>query len=225
MAKLKKQNQERDNMKSIKNNLSLISGKIVKNFEFSHRVLGEGFYVANLSSSRKSGNKDIIPIMVSERLVDVEEDFVGSIVRASGQFRSFSKLEGVKRKLELFVFAQEFEVMEEQDSKELIGGNFIHLNGYICKKPAYRKTPLGREVADILLAVNRPYGKSDYIPCVAWGRNARFASGLEVGKRLQIEGRIQSREYVKKVSDAESETRTAYEVSISKMEAVEETEE
>lgn len=209
----------------IENNKVTLSGEIVSNFEFSHEVFGEGFYTAMLASERTSGKKDIIPIMVSERLVDVKADSTGRFVKVSGKFRSYNKHEGEKNRLVLSVFVREFEDITEERDFGLEDENFISLDGYICKPPIYRKTPLGREIADILLAVNRPYGKSDYIPCIAWGRNAIFASGLEVGTRLQIEGRIQSREYQKRISDEEYETRTAYEVSVSKLTVIEEVEE
>lgn len=209
------------------NNKATLSGEIVRNFEFSHEVYGEGFYTAMLASERLSGKKDIIPIMVSERLIDVKAEWMGRFARVSGQFRSYNKREGERSHLVLSVFVREFEEMEFEHEESGSGNdeNRIFLDGYICKPPIYRKTPLGREIADIVLAVNRPYGKSDYIPMICWGRNAVYASGLEIGTRLQIEGRIQSREYQKRISDNEFETRTAYEVSISKMEMVEETEE
>lgn len=210
--------------REIKNNQVTLSGEIVSDFEFSHEVYGEGFYTATLASERTSGQKDIIPVTVSDRLVDIKENWIGRFVKVSGQFRSYNKHEGERSRLVLSVFVREFEEFEEMPFSDNYS-NHISLDGYICKPTVYRKTPLGREIADILLAVNRPYGKSDYIPCIAWGRNAVFVSGLEVGTRLQIEGRIQSREYQKRISDDEYETRTAYEVSISKMETVEEMEE
>lgn len=210
--------------REIENNKVTLSGEIVSNFEFSHEMFGEGFYTAMLASERTSGQKDIIPVMVSERLADVEADWAGRFVKVSGQFRSYNKHEGERNRLVLSVFVREFEEFEEMPFSDN-HSNHISLDGYICKQPTYRETPLGREIADILLAVNRPYGKSDYIPTILWGRNARFAGGLEVGTRLQIEGRIQSREYQKRISDDEYETRTAYEVSVSKLTVVEETEE
>ena len=203
--------------REIENNNVTLSGEIVRNFEFSHEVFGEGFYTAMLASERTSGRKDIVPIMVSERLVDVKADWTGRFVKVSGKFRSYNKNEKEKNHLVLSVFVREFEEFEELP----FSGNYnnhISIDGYICKPPIYRKTPLSREIADILLAVNRPYGKSDYIPCIAWGRNARFAGGLEVGTRLRIDGRIQSRKYVKKISEEKGETRTAYEVSASRLE-------
>lgn len=206
--------------REIKNNQVTLSGEIVSNFEFSHEVYGEGFYTAMLASERTSGQKDIIPIMISDRLVDTGEEWAGRFVRISGQFRSYNKHEDGGNRLILSVFVTEFEEYEELPFSDN-HGNQISLDGYICKEPIYRKTPLGREIADILLAVNRQYGKSDYIPCIAWGRNARFADGLEVGTRLYIDGRIQSREYQKRISETESETRVAYDVSISRMEVAE----
>lgn len=207
------------------NNKVTLSGEIVSNFEFSHECCGEGFYTAMLSSERTSGQKDIIPIMVSDRLVDVKAEWIGRFARISGQFRSYNKHENRRRHLELSVFVRGFEDITEERGFGFEDENFIFLDGYICKKPTYRKTPLGREIADILLAVNRSYGKSDYMPCIAWGRNARFVRGLEIGTRLKIEGRIQSREYQKQIEDGMYETRTAYEVSVSKLMVIEETEE
>lgn len=204
------------------NNKVTLSGEIVSNFEFSYEAYGEGFYTAMLASERLSGAKDIIPIILSDKIVDVEADWIGRFAKISGQFRSYNKHERNKSHLILSVFAREFEEIEFEHEEPGSGNdkNKIYLDGYICKSPTYRKTPLGREIADILLAVNRKYGKSDYIPCVAWGRNARFAGGLEVGTRLQIDGKIQSREYQKRISDDEYETRTAYEVSASKLTVV-----
>lgn len=210
-------------MKEVQNNQATLSGEIVRNFEFSHEVFGEGFYIAMLATERTSGQKDVLPIMVSERLVDVKADWIGRFAKISGQYRSCNKHEDNKNKLQLSVFVREFEEYEAVPFTD--NENRIFLDGFVCKQPIYRETPLGREIADILLAVNRPYGKSDYIPCICWGRNARFAESLEIGTRLQIVGRIQSREYQKKIFDEEYETRTAYEVSVSKLEIVEESEE
>ena len=205
--------------KVIENNKVSVIGEIISGFTFSHEVFGEGFYLVNVAVSRLSEQADIIPLMISERLLDVKEDYIGCTVEAIGQFRSYNRHEGVKNRLVLSVFVREVEFIDE----ELDGAktNHILLEGYICKKPVYRKTPLGREIADLLLAVNRPYGKSDYIPCICWGRNARYASGFEVGEHVQILGRIQSRDYVKKISETETQTRTAYEVSVSKLECME----
>lgn len=206
------------------NNKATLSGELVSNFEFSHEFYGEGFYITMLASERESTVKDIIPIMVSERLVDVKAEWEGRFMRVNGQFRSYNKHENGRRHLELSVFVREFEDITEERDFGLEDENLISLDGYICKEPKYRETPLGREITDILLAVNRPYGKSDYIPMICWGRNAVYASGLEIGTRLRIDGRIQSREYQKRISDDEYETRTAYEVSIGKLTVVNETE-
>ena len=183
--------------KIIENNQVTIMGEIVTPFTFSHEVFGEGFYMVEVSVRRLSNSQDQIPVMVSERLIDVSQDYTGEFIMVSGQFRSYNRHDEVKNRLVLSVFAREIEFVEE----ELDGAktNNILLDGYICKLPVYRKTPLGREIADLLLAVNRPYGKSDYIPCICWGRNARYASSFEVGEHVQITGRIQSREYVKKL--------------------------
>lgn len=204
--------------KVIENNRVSVIGEIVSEFTFSHEVFGEGFYVTDVAVSRLSDMFDTIPLMVSERLVDVTKNMTGSIVEASGQFRSYNRHEGNRNRLVLSVFVREWQILEENlDSGKT---NQIFLDGYICKSPIYRKTPLGREISDLLIAVNRPYGKSDYIPCIAWGRNARFASTFEVGGHIQIWGRVQSRDYVKKISEEETEKHTAYEVSVSKLEYV-----
>lgn len=195
------------------NNSAYISGVIAEEFCYSHEVCGEKFYTSIVDVERKSGVIDKVPIMVSERLVDVKEDWSGERVYIYGQFRSFNKHDGNRNHLILSLFAREF--YEINDSK--YDDNSIELEGFICKEPIYRDTPNKREICDILLAVNRPYGKSDYIPCICWGRNARFASGLEVGTRLKVHGRIQSREYFKEISEGYSERRTAYEVSLSRL--------
>ena len=193
-----------------------VIGTVVSEFTFSHEVFGEGFYLVDLSVSRLSEQADIIPLMISERLIDVTKNYEGCTVEAIGQFRSYNRHEGAKNRLVLSVFVREVNFLPE--FTDYTKTNQIFLDGYICKEPIYRKTPLGREIADILLAVNRPYGKSDYIPCIAWGRNARYASGFAVGTRVCIWGRVQSREYTKKLSDVECEKRVAYEVSVSKRE-------
>lgn len=205
--------------KIIENNQVSIVGEIVSDFRFSHEVYGEGFYMVDVSVSRLSNFVDYIPVMVSERLIDVTKDYEGQYVYISGQFRSFNRHEERKNRLVLSVFAREVELMDGMTDEDAC--NQIFLDGYICKESIYRKTPLGREIADLLVAVNRSYGKSDYIPCICWGRNARFASGFVVGTHVQIWGRIQSREYVKKISETEVEQRIAYEVSVSKIEFLE----
>ena len=202
--------------KIIENNQVSIMGKIASGFTFSHQVYGEGFYLVDVLVKRLRDSEDRIPLMVSERLVDVTQDYEGEYIMVQGQFRSYNRHEEKKNRLVLSVFVRELSFVEEED--DTVKTNQIFLDGYICKPPVYRKTPLGREIADLLLAVNRPYGKSDYIPCICWGRNARYASAFEVGGHVLIWGRIQSREYIKKLSESQTEKRTAYEVSVSKLE-------
>ena len=202
--------------KIIENNQVSIMGKIASSFTFSHQVFGEGFYLVDILVKRLSDSEDRIPLMVSERLVDVSQDYEGEYIMVQGQFRSYNRHEEKKNRLVLSVFVRELSFVEEADDS--IKTNQIFLDGYICKPPVYRKTPLGREIADLLLAVNRPYGKSDYIPCICWGRNARYASAFEVGGHVLLWGRIQNRENKKKLGENETEKRTAYEVSVSKLE-------
>ena len=202
--------------KIIENNQVTIMGKVATEFSFSHEVFGEGFYMVEVEVKRLSNSEDRIPLMISERLIDVTQDYTGEYIMVHGQLRSYNRHEEQKNRLVLSVFVREISFMEEEPDGTKT--NSIWLDGYICKEPIYRKTPLGREIADLLLAVNRPYGKSDYIPCICWGRNARYASGFEVGEHVQLLGRIQSREYVKRISDTETEKRVAYEVSVSKLE-------
>ena len=202
--------------KIIENNQVTIMGKVATEFSFSHEVFGEGFYMVEVEVKRLSNSEDRIPLMISERLIDVTQDYTGEYIMVHGQFRSYNRHEEQKNRLVLSVFVREISFMEEEPDGTKT--NSIWLDGYIFKEPIYRKTPLGREIADLLLAVNRPYGKSDYIPCICWGRNARYASGFEVGEHVQLLGRIQSREYVKRISDTETEKRIAYEVSVSKLE-------
>ncbi|MDD6733488.1 MAG: single-stranded DNA-binding protein [Lachnospiraceae bacterium] len=202
--------------KVIENNQVMVIGEIVSDFTFSHEIYGEGFYMVDILVTRLSESADIIPIMISERLIDVSRDYKGCKIEVNGQFRSYNRHDEHKNKLVLSVFAREINLVDEIE--ENCQTNQIFLDGYICKEPIYRKTPLGREIADLLLAVNRPYGKSDYIPCICWGRNARFVSGFQVGTRCAVWGRIQSREYMKKINEEETERRVAYEVSVSKLE-------
>jgi primosomal replication protein N len=204
--------------KIIENNQVSVMGKIASQFTFSHQVFGEGFYTVDLLVKRLSDSEDIIPLMVSERLLDVTQDYEGEYIQVQGQFRSYNRHEEKKNRLVLSVFVRELSFVEEED--DTMKTNQIFLDGYICKPPVYRKTPLGREIADLLIAVNRPYGKSDYIPCICWGRNARYASAFDVGGHVLLWGRIQSREYVKRLGETETEKRIAYEVSVSKLEYV-----
>lgn len=202
----------------LENNSIYIAGKIIEECEFSHEVYGEGFYLFKISSERLSDNEDILPITVSERLIDRQSLTLGTRVEVIGQLRSYNNYGNKRNKLVLTIFAREINLLEEDTEQN---PNQIFLNGFICKPPVYRKTPFGREISDILVAVNRAYNKSDYIPCIAWGRNARYLSNLSVGENIKIWGRVQSRKYQKKVEDTVEE-RTAYEVSISKIEVASE---
>ena len=204
--------------KILENNQVSIVGEIISDFQYSHEVYGEGFYMVEVAVSRLSNFSDYIPLMISERLIDTSQSYIGQKVYVTGQFRSYNRHEELKNRLVLSVFVREIEFIEEET--EEMKSNQILLDGYICKDPIYRKTPLGREIADLLVAVNRSYGKSDYIPCICWGRNARFADKFEVGSHIQIWGRIQSREYQKKIAEDQYEKRVAYEVSVSKLEYI-----
>ncbi len=204
------------NNQTEKNNKVFISGEIISEAEFSHEVYGEGFYEMYVLVKRLSGQGDVLPVTISERLIADKDLKVGVNINAFGQFRSYNKLVDGKSKLMLTVFVRE--LLEEPIIKN---PNSIVLSGYICKPPIYRTTPFNREIADVLVAVNRSYNKSDYIPCIAWGRNARFAKNLAVGEKIALSGRIQSREYQKRISDEEIKVMTAYEVSISKLAAYE----
>ncbi|MBR5578000.1 MAG: single-stranded DNA-binding protein [Lachnospiraceae bacterium] len=206
--------------KTMENNQVVIMGTIAGGFTYSHEIFGEGFYMVDVEVSRLSDSTDLIPLMVSERLMDVTADYRGVMIMVTGQFRSYNRHEEKKNRLILSVFAREVQIIDELG--ESAKSNQIYLDGYICKEPIYRKTPLGREIADLLIAVNRPYGKSDYIPCICWGRNARFASSFEVGTRCAVWGRIQSREYMKKLSEETAEKRVAYEVSVNKLDLIDE---
>ena len=202
----------------INNNEVELVGTVESELSFSHEVYGEGFYKFTLDVPRLSDISDKISITVSERLLTDVNLVIGKTIFVSGQFRSYNNYSETGNKLILTVFARD--IITDQDIPEEKNPNHIFLNGFLCKKPVYRTTPFGREITDILIAVNRAYNKSDYIPAIAWGRNARFASGLEVGENIKITGRIQSREYQKKISETETVTKTAYEISVSKMETI-----
>ena len=209
------------------NNYLVLVGKVANEKKFSHEVYGERFYLFNIEVPRLSGVSDIIPITVSERLISGIDIGVGNKILVKGQFRSYNTYENGKNRLVLTVFAKDIiageNIKEEEEElkKESIS-NEVTLIGYICKKPIYRQTPFKREIADILLAVNRAYNKSDYIPCIAWGRNARFCQNIEVGTCVKIIGRVQSREYEKKLEDGTVQERVAYEVSVGSMEIIDE---
>lgn len=209
-------------MKTIENNVASITGYFTSEFVFSHEMFGEKFYLVDLECERLSGAKDVIPVMVSERLLDINKDYSDCVLGIKGQFRSYNKRDVEKTHLKLSLFAQDIQFLAGYVVSA--DNNTIYLDGYICKEPIYRKTPLGREIADLLIAVNRQYGKTDYIPCIFWGKTAHFADSLEVGTRISVSGRVQSREYMKKISGEQMERRVAYEVSAFKLEVLEDEE-
>ena len=177
------------NTNYLENNYLTLVGKVTGEKKFSHEIYGERFYVFNLEIPRLSGNSDMIPITVSERLIKEDTLQEGKKLLVKGQFRSYNSYENEKNRLILTVFAKDIvelnENEENDEENEMVKKdtvtNEVVLVGYICKKPIYRQTPFGREISDLLLAVNRAYNKSDYIPCIAWGRNARFCQNIEVG--------------------------------------------
>ena len=202
---------------SIANNNSVtVIGKIIEECVFDHEVYGEGFYTFKICVERLSENYDVLPITLSERLIDKDLIIKNKAVIVKGQLRSYNNFTDKKNKLVLTVFAREIEIFEDLPEGN---PNSIELNGFICKEPVYRVTPFGREIADILVAVNRAYKKSDYIPCIAWGRNARYVNKLKVGANIKLWGRIQSRVYHKK-SENGVEDKIAYEVSVSRIEYI-----
>lgn len=202
------------------NNDVLVTGTVVGEPEFSHEVFGESFYIVHLDSKRRSGASDVLPVIISERLISINEIKSGTYLKVTqGAFRSMNKqVSENKSRLLLFVFAQDVSTTDDLEEDM----NDITLHGFLCKRPVYRTTPNGREITDLLVAVNRDYGKSDYIPCICWGRNAKYASTWEVGDEVELTGRIQSREYSKKLSEdgLVKERRTAYEVSVSRFEKI-----
>lgn len=198
----------------MQNNQVYLSGQIASAPEFSHEIMGEKFYDTTVSVERLSGQSDVIPITVSDRLMEGQNFEIGNLIGLIGQFRSYNKIVDGKSKLVLRVFVRELCECDEN------APNVIELEGYVCKPPVYRTTPFKREIADLLIAVNRAYNKSDHIPAIAWGRNARYASTFDVGDKIHLVGRIQSRIYQKSLDDGTIEERVAYEVSITKFETI-----
>lgn len=204
---------------NLENNKVMISGKVAGEVAYSHEANGIMFYSMQISVKRSSGAYDIIPAIVSEEILDKDKDYTNQYALVTGMLRS-RNTDGIsKKKVMLYLYASEIEITNELADGQ--GVNLITLDGYICKDTIYRETPLGKEITDMLLAVNRSYGKSDYIPCICWGSNARLADSLEVGSHVSVSGRIQSREYQKKLENGEFETRTTYEVSVNKIKVVE----
>lgn len=200
------------NYEQMSNNKLRLTGTVTERPVYSHEVCGEEFYETKLSVPRLSGQEDVIPVTLSDRLLARTEVKPGAKISISGQFRSYNKLEGEHSRLLLTAFAREILPADDE-----VNPNTIEILGYICKPPVYRTTPFKREICDVLLAVNRAYNKSDYIPCIMWGRNARFIKDMPIGERLWVTGRVQSRIYTKCLSEDKSEERVAYEVSVSKI--------
>ncbi len=200
------------------NNKVTICGTVISEPEFSHEVYEEMFFTFMLDTPRLSETKDVIKITISEKFLSGDGIKIGDTVKIDGQFRSYNNFSNIGNRLILTVFVRDIEKLDPTETPESL--NSIYLNGYICKQPIYRTTPFGREIADILLAVNRSYNKSDYIPCIAWGRNAKYAETLSIGDNVIIKGRIQSREYQKKLNETDFELKTAYEISVAKLERV-----
>lgn len=205
------------NNEQMQNNQVYLSGIVCSEPVFSHEVMGEGFYEMTLKVKRLSDMSDEIPLTVSERMLTEENSKIGASLTVAGQFRSYNKLDEGKSKLILRVFVRE--ILEEDEERN---PNTIEITGFVCKAPIYRTTPFKREICDMLIAVNRAYNKSDYIPCIAWGRNARYAQTFNVGEKVLINGRIQSREYNKILPDGNFEKKTAYEVSVGQLSVSEE---
>lgn len=212
------------NTNYLENNHLVLVGKITSEKKFSHEVYGETFYTFSLEVPRLSDITDVIPVTVSERLIIDMPIEIGKEIIVEGQFRSYNTYEDNRSRLVLTVFAKEIveRVVTGEGDDKINVSNEVTLTGFLCKPAVYRKTPFGREIADILLAVNRAYNKSDYIPCIAWGRNARFCNNLPVGSGVKIVGRIQSRNYIKTLEDGTQLHKTAYEVSIGSMQLVKE---
>lgn len=205
-------------------NFVTIIGNIAGGFEFDHEFLGEKFYKTYILCERTSGNKDVLPVVVSERICDVKENLCGRRVLANGSIRTYNTHDDLKSQLIIYLFASVFDTSGEIElgSEDV---NEVFLDGFICKSPIYRKTPLRRDISDVVLAVNRPYGKSDYIPCIVWGRNAIWIENLPIGSRIKLSGRFQSREYSKKNQDGTTVEKMAYEVSVIRLEECERGEE
>ena len=198
-------------------NTACLKGHVVKGPEFNHKTYGEAFYLIILGIFRKSGYEDRIRLIISERLMRGRSPREGELLEIHGQVRTYNKEKAGSSHLEVTVFAREMEYCRQDG---FVYENFISFEGFICKRPVRRTSPLGRDICDLMIAVNRMYNKSDYIPSIAWGRNAAYAEMLEVGDKVSVEGRIQSREYRKYTEDEGLVTKTAYEVSVTRLEVI-----
>lgn len=187
-------------------NKIVISGLLKEKPKFLHECKGENFYGADIVSERLSGTVDELPCVIPEIYANSLQE--SERVKFIGEIRTRNVDNGGKRKLDMFVFVTGLAEYGYKDE------NSVEIDGFICKEADYRETPLGRQIADVLVASNRPYGKSDYIPCICWGRNAIKIASLQIGDRIGLHGRFQSREYTKMTENG-VEVRTAYEVSAS----------
>ena len=194
-----------------------LRGHVCQPLQFGHELFGEQFFVTTLRVPRLSGAEDFLPITLSERLLIDEPIAAGSILCLDGQLRSYNKVVEGSGRLLITAFAQRLLPEEDEENP-----NRVQLTGALCKAPSYRTTPFGREIADLMLAVNRSYGKSDYIPCITWGRTARYAANLKIGDKVQLVGRFQSRNYQKQLPDGTILNKVAYEVSVSRLSAMKE---
>ena len=202
------------------NNQVSVAGRIDKEFNFSHEYFGEGFYTTNILVDRLNETTDSIPVLVSDRLLDMDSCYAGKYIALEGEFRSYNSREideDSPKKRQLTVFAREIHLLKGQEKKKNLNEDSIFIDGYLCKPPVYRITPLGREITELTIAVSRYYGKCDYIPCICWGRNARFAAGFATGDRINIHGRIQSRDYTRRSGPATNRKLTTYEVSVQRI--------
>ncbi len=195
------------------NNRIVAVGRLEGGLELSHEVMNEPFYTGTLLVKRLSGAVDRLPVTIPGKLMALLPQEETQLLM-SGQVRSYNKVVEGAGRLMVTLFAQG--ITPSPDNETL---NKVSLTGSLCKPPVYRSTPFGREICDMMLAVNRAFGKSDYIPCIAWGRNAQYASRFGVGDRVRLTGRLQSREYQKLLESGEYLSRNAYEVSCFTLEA------
>lgn len=210
---------------NVTSNIVKLRGVVEKELEYSHEIFGEKFYTLYMRVDRLSGTTDLLPVAIPRRIINPEKTYKGKNMEVHGQLRTYNCHDGAKDRLIISVSAKEIKFFEHEEENETgRNNNSVRLEGYLCKEPTYRITPLGREISDILLAVNRSYGKTDYIPCITWGVDARRTSYMGIGTRVAITGRMQSREYVKHLEDEVAEIRTAYEISVKEIEVMEEKE-
>ena len=187
-------------------NQILLRGELDTLPAFSHESHGRRFYSFTLAVERLSGTMDLLHCVAAEELVQALDPSGGEMVELIGQVRSFNNRSGAGRRLVISAYAEQLRTCDDEPANEVI------LCGSICRQPIFRRTPLGREICDLMLAVNRPYRRADYLPCILWGHTAQHCANFPVGTTLQLTGRLQSRTYVKQLETG-SEQRVAYEIS------------